>query len=166
MKCRALWLFAAAILAGVSLSAAVHRFDSMYVGGTAAGLVEDTAGLTHTSDAKVFTFEYKSGKLVVPYERITSIEYGETLGHHGASSMAGAALVAGSAGVLAVRLAKRRRHYLTLGYLDDSQQPQVAVFELGKDRIYPTLYNLRTKTGKKLEFQDEESRNEIMRLTP
>ena len=166
MKPRALWLVFTAILAVASLSAAVHRFDAMYVGGTVPGIEEETAGLTHTSDAKVFTFEHKKGTLVIPYDRITTIEYGQTLGHHGASTMAGAALVAGPAGLLAARLAKQRRHYLTLDYLDDNQQPQVAVLELGKDRIYPTLYNLRTKSGKKLEFLDEESRKEVIKLTP
>lgn len=47
---------------------------------------------------------------------------------------------------------------MTIGYLDDNQKQQAAVFELGKDVISPVLSSLESKTGKKVEYQDDESR--------
>jgi hypothetical protein len=166
MKRAALLFLAAAFLIEASLQAAVHRFDCMYVGGSVPGLKEETAGLTHTADETVFHFDYKTGSLTIPYQQITSLEYGMNVGKHGVGTAAAFGAAFGAAGVAGVMVSKRRRHYLTVGFLDENQKPQVAVFEIGKDRIWATLYNLQNKTGKKLEYLDEESRKEVRRLQP
>jgi hypothetical protein len=53
---------------------------------------------------------------------------------------------------------KKRRHYLTIGYVDENNKQQGAVFELGKDIIHSTLTALESKTGKKIEYEDEEAK--------
>ncbi len=141
----------------VSRADKVGGFGAMYVDGTAPGLAQETQGVTHTSSETEFVFDYKKGNLTIPYKQITSLEYGETAGRRTNWAMTGQWYLG---------LTKHRRHYLTVGYLDESQKQQTAVFEIGKDRIWATLYNLQKKTGKKLEYLDDESRKEVERLRP
>lgn len=53
---------------------------------------------------------------------------------------------------------KKRRHFLTVGFKDDSDKQQAAVFELGKDIVRVTLASLEARTGRKIEYEDEEAR--------
>lgn len=53
---------------------------------------------------------------------------------------------------------KKRKHYLTVGYKDGDGKEQVAVFELGKDIVRTTLAVVETRSGKKIEYQDEEAK--------
>ena len=55
-------------------------------------------------------------------------------------------------------LSKKRRHYLTVGYKDDSGKDEVAVLEIGKDIVRTTLAIMETRSGKKIEYQHEEAR--------
>jgi len=53
---------------------------------------------------------------------------------------------------------KKRKHFLTIGFKDDSGTDQVAVLELGKDIVRTTLPVVETRSGKQVEYQDEEAR--------
>jgi hypothetical protein len=55
-------------------------------------------------------------------------------------------------------LSKKRNHFITIGYSDEAGKEQVAVFELGKDIVIPTLHILESRSGKKIIFQDEEAK--------
>jgi len=121
----------------------------MYVGGTIGAIKEGTEGKSSAADEKVFVFTYKGGKLEVPYDRIDALEYGQKAGRR-----VGLAVVVNPLFLLS----KKRRHFLTLNYMDDSGKQQAGVFELGKDTIRVTLASLEARTGKKIEYQDEEAR--------
>ena len=54
---------------------------------------------------------------------------------------------------------KKRRHFLTVGYQDGDGKQQAAVFELGKDVVRVTLATLEARTGRKIEYEDEDARN-------
>jgi hypothetical protein len=47
---------------------------------------------------------------------------------------------------------------VTIGYKDAEGKEQVAVFELSKDIARTTLSILETRSGKKIEYQDEEAK--------
>jgi hypothetical protein len=47
---------------------------------------------------------------------------------------------------------------MTVGYYGDAGKEQVAVLELGKDIVRTTLAIEETRSGKKIEYQDEEAR--------
>jgi hypothetical protein len=51
---------------------------------------------------------------------------------------------------------KKRKRFVTIGYRDDQGKEQVVVFELGKDVVRTTLPILEARSGKKIEYQDEE----------
>lgn len=133
----------------VSLWAGLGGNKTMYMGGTISDLKEKTEGRSSTADDKAFAFEYKGGKLSIPYEQIDSLEYGQKAGRR-----VGLAVVVNPFFLFS----KKRRHYLTVGFVDENKKQQAAVFELGKNVIQGMLAALETKTGKKVEYQDEEAR--------
>jgi len=122
---------------------------TMYDGGTITAIKQGTEGKSSTQDEKVFVFDYKGGQLSIPYEKINDIEYGQKAGRR-----VGLA-IAISPWLL---LSKKRKHFLTIGYLDESDKRQAGVFELGKDIVRVTLASLEARTGKKIDYQDEEAR--------
>ena len=128
---------------------AVGGSDTSYIGGTINTIKEGTEGTSSAKDEKVFVFDYKTGKLTIPYDRVNDLEYGQKAGRR-----LGLALAI-SPWLL---LSHKRKHFLTVGYLDENDKQQAAVFELGKNVIRVTLTTLEARTGKKIEYQDEEAR--------
>ena len=53
---------------------------------------------------------------------------------------------------------KKRKHFLTINFMDENDKQQAAVIELGKYVVRVTLASLEARTGKKIEYQDEEAR--------
>ncbi|HZS49778.1 MAG TPA: hypothetical protein VFA54_02880, partial [Bryobacterales bacterium] len=53
---------------------------------------------------------------------------------------------------------KKRRHFLTVNFLDERGQQQAIVLELGKSIVRRTLASLEARTGKRIEYQDDEAR--------
>ena len=137
------------ILAELSLWAGLGSNKAMYMGGTIADLKESTEGTCSTADEKAFVFEHKGGKLTIPYAQIDSLEYGQKAGRR-----VGLAVVVSPFFLFS----KKRRHYLTIGFTDENKKQQAAVLELGKDIIRPMLADLEKKSGKKVEYQDDEAR--------
>lgn len=134
------------------LLAGLGSKSAMYVGGTLK-IKEMTEGKSSTSDERQFTFEYKIekqlAKLTIPYDRVDSLEYGQKAGRRLGLAIAVTPLALFS---------KKRKHFLTIGYKDENDKQQAAVFELGKDTVRTTLASLEARTGRKIEYQDEEAR--------
>lgn len=120
-----------------------------YVGGTIASLKQGTEGTSSTHDEKAFVAEYKGGKVTIPYDRINDLEYGQKTGRR-----LGLALTV-SPWLL---LSHKRKHFLTIGYTDENDKQEAGVFERGKDVVRVTLASLEARTGKKIDYQDEEAR--------
>ncbi len=144
----------AAILAvlfviSIPAQAGLGSNKAMYMGGTVTSIKEQTEGNTSTADEKTFSFTHKDGKLVVPYDRINDLEYGQKAGRR-----IGLA-IAISPWLL---LSKKRKHFLTIGYKDENDKQQAAVFQLGKDIVRTTLASMEARTGKKIDYQDDEAR--------
>jgi hypothetical protein len=122
---------------------------AMFVGGTIASIKQGTEGTSSTQDEKVFVFEYKGGKLAIPYDRINDLEYGQKAGRRlGLAIMISPLFL----------FSHKRKHFLTIGYTDENDKQQAGVFELGKDIIRVTLASMEARTGKKIDYQDEEAR--------
>jgi hypothetical protein len=129
--------------------AGIDSKQAMYVGGTVTSIKEQTQGLSSTNDEKVFMFTYKGGKLTIPYDRVNDLEYGQKAGTRLALALTISPWLLFS---------KKRKHYLTIGYTDENEKQQAAVFELGKDIVRTTLASMEARTGKKIDYQDEEAR--------
>jgi len=129
--------------------AGVGGKNAMYVGGTVAGLAEKTEGALSTQSDTEAVFSAKNAHATIPYAAITSLEYGQKAGRR----VAVAVLVSPLA-----LFSKKRNHYLTITYNDAQGKEQAAVFELGKVVVRTTLKVLEVRSGKEIEYQDEEAR--------
>lgn len=131
------------------LYARIGTKEAMYVGGTLTNIKERTEGKPILQDS-AFVFEHhKTQKLEIAYGRINGLEYGQKAGRRLGLAIAVNPLFLFS---------KKRKHYLTIGYMDENNKQQAAVFELGKSVIGPTLRGLEAKTGKKVDYEDAEAR--------
>ncbi len=131
------------------LLASVGSKDATYVGGTLSSIKEGTEGKVSTADEKVYNFTSKNGSFSVPYERVEGLEYGQKAGRR-----LGLALTI-SPWLL---LSKKRKHFLTVSWKDENDKDQAAVLELGKDIVRVQLATLEARTGRKIEYQDDEAR--------
>lgn len=140
-------------LLGTSLLA-VDGKKAQYIGGTATGLQEEAEGTLITNDESTLRFDAKKkGTLDIPYASITGLEYGQKAGRR----VAVAVLVSPFA-----LFSKKRNHYLTISYNDAAGKEQAAVFELGKDIVRTSLKIIETRSGKEIEYQDDEARKSGM----
>jgi hypothetical protein len=113
-----------------------------------------TTGTVTTTGEHDFIFRYSGGEILVPYASINSLEYGQ---------QAGRRLGLAIALTPAFLLSKKRRHFLTINYVDAGDKQQAAVFELGKSIVRTTLASLEARTGMKMTYQDEEARKASQR---
>jgi hypothetical protein len=132
--------------------AAVGSKKAKYVGGTVTSIPEKSEGRLDTQNGAALIFtpdKREQPALSIPYDAITSLEYGQKAGRR----VAVAVLV----NPLAL-FSKKRKHFLTVTYKDDAGKEQAAVIELGKDISRTTLTIVETQSGKQIEYQDEEAR--------
>jgi hypothetical protein len=55
-------------------------------------------------------------------------------------------------------LAKRRAYFLTVGYTDAQGKQQAMVFQVSGKLIRPVLVALEARSGRRVEYQDDEAR--------
>ena len=132
-----------ALLGGIPSDKAVYR------GGTVVALAENTEGAVTTTDTHDFIFVHKGGRFTIPYERVNSLELGQKAGRRLGLAIAISPVLL---------LSKKRRHFLTINFLDDQDRQQAMVLELGKSIVRTTLASLEARTGKRIEYQDDEAR--------
>ena len=132
-----------------TVGAAVRGKDAMYVGGTIAGLAEKSEGkIEFAETGAVFTAK-RGAKLTMPYDKIQTLEYGQKAGRRVGMGIAISPLFL---------LSHKRKHFLTIGFVDEAGKQQGAVLELAKGSVQETLSVLETKSGKKVEYESEEAR--------
>lgn len=129
--------------------ASVGSHDAMFVGGTVTTIKAGTEGKVSTDDEKAYAFTYKDGNLRIPYDRVEALEYGQKAGRR-----VGLA-IAISPWLL---LSKKRNHFLTISWKNEDDKDQAVVLELGKDIVRVQLATLEARTGRKIEYQDDEAR--------
>ena len=120
-----------------------------YLGGTLANLSPRTPGWLVTTDPLSLVFYAKKSMIRVPYERINQLEYGQRAERRYLESVLLSPLFV---------LMKKRDHYVTVGFeLEDGQQ-QALLFRVDKDDLRSLLVSLEARTGRKVEYQDDEAR--------
>jgi len=144
-------------LVPLSLLAGVGSHSSVYIGGTVTAIPKGSDGKLLAEDPAVLSFEAKKVDWKVPYNKITNLSYGQHAGRRVGTTVALGVTTLGI-GALPVLFSKKRRHYLTIEYTDQGGAAQAAIFELGKDAIRTTLKTIEVRSGKKVEYEDEEAR--------
>jgi len=131
------------------LSAHSSGGHAEYVGGTISQIPDGCSGTVTALDEQYFVFYAKKASWRVPYDKINLLEYGQRVDRR----YVAAALLSPL-----FLLAKKRTHFLTVGYSDDENRQQAMVFRVSKDDIRMMLVSLEARTGRKVEFQDDDAR--------
>ena len=122
---------------------------AQYIGGTVAELPSKSEGNISVTDEEAFQFRARRTSVRIPYNKITNVEYGQRVNRRYVSAVLISPLLL---------LAKKRKHYLTVGYSDEQGRRQAMVFEVHKGAVRGLLVSLEARTGLRVEFQDEEAR--------
>jgi hypothetical protein len=120
-----------------------------YVGGTITEIPVGCEGTVEAVDAQFFVFYSRKASWRVPYQKINLVEYGEKVDRRYIAAVIISPLFL---------LAKKRQHFLTVGYSDEDDHQQAMIFKINKDDIRATLVVLEARTGRKVEFQDDDAR--------
>ncbi|MBV9765756.1 MAG: hypothetical protein JOZ48_13000 [Acidobacteriaceae bacterium] len=138
-------LFVCAFLA----AAARNGSHAEYIGGTRADIPANNSGEIQVTDDVYFVFLSKHTQVKVPYQRINLLEYGQKVNRRYIAAVVISPLF---------MLAKKREHFLTVGFQDDNGSQEAMVFRVDKNDIRLTLVALEARTGQRVQFQDEEAR--------
>ncbi len=120
-----------------------------YVGGTRPDISGTTTGNLQAIDDQYMVFYAKHANLRVPYDRINLLEYGQKVDRRYAMAVLISPVFI---------LSKRRQHFLTVGYIDDAGKEQALIFKVDKGDIRAILVTLEARTGRRVQFQDDEAR--------
>jgi hypothetical protein len=142
------WVFALLVSAPL-LAAAAGAAKVEYIGGTLADLPGKSGGRLALSDPEALLFSSRGSTLRIPYSRIEILEYGQRVNRRYVEAVVLSPLLL---------LAKSRKHYLVIGYQDEEGARQSMVLRLDKDDVRSVLAGLEARTGRRVEYQDEEAR--------
>ncbi len=129
--------------------AADHGTKVEYIGGTLEQIKAGNDVRLLLSDASVMGIDSKEKFLKIPYDQINQIEYGQKVGRNIVPAIVISPLFL---------LNKTRKHFLTLGFLDQQGNQQALVLRVGKGNIRALLASLEARTGQKVQYLDPESR--------
>jgi hypothetical protein len=121
----------------------------LYVGGT-------MPGVRNRSDARIDLLQDDAIKLIssghsflIPYKDVNTLEYGLRVSRRYVEAVLISPLFL---------VAKKKTHFLTIGYTDAEGKQQAMVLQVGKEEIRPLLVTLEARTGRRIEYQDDEAR--------
>jgi hypothetical protein len=137
------------ILIATSLIAADKGGRAEYVGGTVAALSQGSDGRIETTGPAGLLFHCGKANLAISWDRINLVEYGQKVDRRYVAAVFVSPMFL---------LSKKRKHFLTIGYEDEKGNQQAAIFRVDKNDVRALLVGLEARTGRKVQFQDEEAR--------
>jgi len=141
--------WALGLLVSAPLLAAAAGAKVEYIGGTPAELRAKSDGRLVLTDPEALLFSSRGSTLRIPYAKIEILEYGQRVNRRYVEAVVISPLLL---------LAKTRKHYLVIGYQDEEGARQSMVLRLDKDDVRSVLAGLEARTGRRVEYQDEEAR--------
>lgn len=140
--------FAVCVLS--TLAAGGHNGSrAEYIGGTRADIPANNSGEIEVSSPVYFVFSAKHTTVKVPFERINLLEYGQKVDRRYLAAVVISPLF---------MLAKKREHFLTIGFQGNQGQQEAMVFKVDKSDIRLALVTLEARTGQVVQYQDDEAR--------
>ncbi|PWT97164.1 MAG: hypothetical protein C5B51_31950 [Terriglobia bacterium] len=129
--------------------AAEPGFHAQFVRGTLEGISAKSSARLDLTGRDALTLRSGKIELRIDYTRINSIEYGQNVSRR----YAAAVLISP-----VLLLSKARKHFVTVGYSDVEGKQQALVFRVDKGDIRSVLASLEARTGRRIEYQDDEAR--------
>lgn len=157
------FLKVAAVTTGVAANLAAGLDDKKfkYVGGTWSQIKQDSEGKLDLSDAQVARFKFdKRGGVEFPFEKVTSLEYGQKAGRRVGATIGWGVTTLGIA-ALPILFSKKRKHFFSIAYQGADGSNQGIVIELGKNITRATLKTFEARSGKEIEYESEDARKNI-----
>lgn len=143
----------AAVFLALSVCITIHAANNgsraEYIGGTCSDIAAKDEGRLEVSDKVYLIFQSRHTRAKIPYERIDLLEYGQKVDRRYLAAVLVSPLF---------MLAKKRQYFLTVGFQDDDGQQQAMVFKVNKDDIRLALVSLEARTGREVQYQDNEAR--------
>ena len=134
------------------LAAAVRGDDVRYVGGTITEIPQNTEGSLMIDQRVGLKFQSKKGTFDIPFDRVSSLEYGQKAGRRiGVAIMINPLFL----------LSKKRKHFLTIGYKDSTNLQQGVVLELAKGLPAKVIAIIEARSGVKCEYESEEAKKHL-----
>jgi hypothetical protein len=144
-------LFLVALLA-LTAAAAERGVRAQFIGGTVPGLAVKSSAMLDLTGSDGLLFSSGPVQVRIDYRKINTLEYGQTVSRR----YAAAVLISP-----VLLLSKSRKHFVTLGYVDADGNQQALVFRVEKGDIRTVLASLEARSGRRIEFQDDEARKSL-----
>jgi hypothetical protein len=122
---------------------------ALYVGGTVPGVQNKSGVRIDLLQDDALKLNVRGISFLIPYKDVTTLEYGMRINRRYMEAVLISPVFL---------VAKKRTHFLTIGYVDQDGRQQAMVLQVGKDEIRPLLVSLEARTGRRVEYQDEEAR--------
>jgi hypothetical protein len=137
------------ILLAMPAAAEGPGVKTQLVGGTPPGIALKTSARLDYTGADELVFYCGTGEIHVAYRKVNTLEYGQSVSRR----YAAAVLISP-----VLLLSKEHKHFVTLGYVDGDGKQQALVFRVAKGDIRSVLAGLEARTGRRVEYQDDEAR--------
>lgn len=121
----------------------------LYIGGTVAGIQNKSEGRIEILQNDALSLTIRNNSVLVPYKDVNTLEYGLRVSRRYLEAVFISPMFL---------LAKKKTHFLTIGYTDEAGNQQAVVLQVGSNDIRSLLVSLEAKTGRKVEYQDEDAR--------
>jgi len=119
------------------------------VGGTPAGVPVKGSLRIDLTDNEVLTLHFARQEVRIPYPKVNTLEYGQSVSRRYAAAVLISPMLL---------LSKSHKHFVTLGYVDVDGRQQALVLRVEKGDIRAVLTGLEARTGRRVEYQDDEAR--------
>lgn len=119
------------------------------VGGTPAGIPAKSGLRIDLTDNDVLMLHFAKQEIRIPYPKVNTLEYGQTVSRRYAAAVLISPMLL---------LSKSHKHFVTLGYVDAEGRQQALVLRVEKGDIRAVLTGLEARTGRRVEYQDDEAR--------
>lgn len=120
-----------------------------FVGGTQSGFAGKAKLHLDLTNAETLLVHMDKAVVGIAYQKINTVEYGQTVSRRYAEAVLISPLLL---------LSKSRKHFVTIGYVDETGKQQALVLRVEKGDIRSVLASLEARTGRRVEFQDSEAR--------
>jgi len=143
------WVALVGLLLTVPVPAAEPGVKTQVVGGTVSAIETRSSARLDLTGQETLLFRCGKTALTIPYGKVNTVEYGQNVSRRYAAAILISPVLL---------LSKSRQHFVTVGYVDGEGKQQALVLKVGKGDIRAVLTGLEARTGRRVEYQDNEAR--------
>lgn len=122
---------------------------AQHIGGTVGELPDGAKGRLLTVNESFLVFDSRTAHYMVRWDSINLLEYGQKVSRRYLEAILFSPILV---------LAKKRQHFLTIGFEDENGRQQALVFKVDKGDIREVLVCLEARTNLNVVYQDSDAR--------